>query len=167
MASLNSVQLIGRLGRDPEVKYTQSQTAVTSLAIATSEYRKDQTGQTTETTEWHRVTVWARAAEACGQYLRKGSQVFVEGRLTTRKYDKDGQTHYATEIVASNVQFLDSKPQEQSQGQEQGFDAAKYSTPMPGPNNHTTPQNAHRAPQNQSGYQMSNNDPISIDNIPF
>jgi len=109
MASINKVILIGRLGKDPEVRYTQQQTAVCNFSIATSEtWQKD--GEKQEKTEWHNIVVWKRLAEICGQYLSKGSNVYVEGKLQTRKWeDKDGNTKYTTEIVAQTVQFLDPK----------------------------------------------------------
>lgn len=107
---LNKVQIIGRLGADPEVKYTQGNRAVCNLNVATKEVFKDKAGQRQERTEWHRVTVWGEQAEHCSKYLSKGRSVYVEGRLQTRSYEKDGQKHYATDIVAERVQFLDGKP---------------------------------------------------------
>ena len=108
MGSVNKVILVGNLGADPEVKHTQSNRAVCNLSVATSEQWKDkQSGQKQEKTEWHRVTVWGDQAENCGKYLAKGRMVYVEGKLQTRSYDKDGQKHYATEVVADRVVFLD------------------------------------------------------------
>ena len=105
--SLNKVMLIGNLGRDPELKYTPNQTAICSFSIATSERRKDDSGNWTEQTEWHRITTFGKTAENCGQYLKKGRTVFVEGRLRTNKWkDKEGNDRYTTEIVAMTVQFL-------------------------------------------------------------
>jgi single-strand DNA-binding protein len=105
--SLNKVMLIGNLGRDPEVKYTPNQTAVCTLNIATSDRRKDDTGNWVEQTEWHRVVVFGKTAENCGQYLKKGRSVYIEGRLRTNKWkDKEGNDRYTTEIVAGTVQFL-------------------------------------------------------------
>ena len=107
MASLNNVQLIGRLGAAPELRYTTTNKAVASLSVATSEQWTDQAGQKQERTEWHKVVVWDKQAENCERYLQKGQQVFVEGKITTRKWqDKDGQDRYTTEIVARNVIFL-------------------------------------------------------------
>ena len=107
MSSVNKVILIGNLGADPEVRYTQGGTSVCSLRIATTETWTDKDGQKQEKTEWHRVTVWGRDAENCGQYLAKGRLVYVEGRIETRKYqDKDGSDRYVTEIVAQTVRFL-------------------------------------------------------------
>ncbi|HEY0664236.1 MAG TPA: single-stranded DNA-binding protein, partial [Thiobacillaceae bacterium] len=99
MASVNKVILVGNLGRDPEMRYLPSGEAVANLAIATTDKYKDKTGQMVEQTEWHRVSFFGRTAEVCGQYLKKGSQVYVEGSIRTRKYtDKEGVEKYATEI---------------------------------------------------------------------
>jgi single-strand DNA-binding protein len=108
MGSVNKVILIGNLGADPELKYTPSQRPLCNLRIATTEVYKDKSGQRQEKTEWHRVTVWGEQAENCNKYLAKGRSVYVEGRLQTRSYDKDGQKHYATDIVADRVVFLGS-----------------------------------------------------------
>lgn len=109
---VNKVILIGNLGRDPEVRYTPSGAAVASLTLATSESWKDkQTGEQVERTEWHRIVMFNRLGEIAGEYLRKGSKVFIEGRLQTRKWqDKTtGQDRYTTEIIADNMQMLDGK----------------------------------------------------------
>ncbi len=108
MGSVNKVILIGNLGADPELKYTPSQRPLCNLRIATTEVYKDKAGQRQEKTEWHRVTVWGDQAENCNKYLAKGRSVYVEGRLQTRTYDKDGQKHYATDVVADRVVFLGS-----------------------------------------------------------
>lgn len=110
MSSVNKVIIIGNLGRDPEMRYTQGGTPVASLNIATTrKWKNKSTGQLEEETEWHRVSVFGQSAEACNNYLAKGRQVYVEGRLRTRSYDKDGVKHYATEIIADVVQFLGGK----------------------------------------------------------
>ena len=108
---INKVILIGNLGRDPETRYTQGGSAVTNLNLATSDsWRDRQTGEQQERTEWHRVVCFARLAEIAGEYLRKGSKVYIEGRLQTRKWqDKEGQERYTTEIVANELQMLDSR----------------------------------------------------------
>ena len=108
---INKAILIGNLGKDPDVKYTASGSAVANITIATSESWKDkQTGEKKELTEWHRVVMFGRLGEIAGEYLKKGSKVYVEGRLQTRKYqDKTGQDRYTTEIVASEMQMLDGK----------------------------------------------------------
>lgn len=110
MSSLNKAMIIGRLGQDPEVRYTQSNTAVANMSIATSERYKDSQGEWKENTEWHRVVAWGRLAEICQEYLKKGSQVYVEGPIQTRQWeDKEGQTRYTTEIKALTLTMLDSK----------------------------------------------------------
>ena len=111
MAGINKVILIGRLGQDPEVRYTPSGVAVANFSIATSEEWKDKdSGEKREQTEWHRIVAWRRLGEICGEYLSKGRQVYIEGRLQTRSWDdRDGNKKYTTEIVASDVQFLGSR----------------------------------------------------------
>ena len=110
MSSLNKVMLIGRLGQDPEVRYTQSNTAVATLSLATSERYKDGNGEQQERTEWHRVVAWGRLAEICQQYLNKGSLIYVEGPLQTRSWeDNQGQKRYTTEIKALQMTMLDSR----------------------------------------------------------
>jgi len=110
MAGLNKVMIIGNLGRDPEIRYSQQGTAVVNFSIATSDTWLDKnTGQKQEKTEWHRIVVFGKQAENCEKYLSKGRQVYVEGRLSTSTYEKDGQTHYATDIIANTVQFLGSR----------------------------------------------------------
>jgi len=109
MSGVNKVILIGRLGSDPELRYTSNGNPVASLSVATSEKWKDKEGQPQEKTEWHRIVLWSRLAELAGQYLSKGRQVYIEGKLQTRKWDdKDGQTRYTTEIVGNQLQFLGS-----------------------------------------------------------
>ena len=124
---LNKVQIIGRLGKDPELRYSQSGTPVANLSVATDESYKDRDGNKVDRTEWHRVSVFQRQAENCANFLAKGSLVYVEGSLTTRKWqDQQGQDRYTTEIKAERVQFLDRKgdnqvgseqPQQQSRQQ--------------------------------------------------
>src|SRR4029078_11103315 len=110
MASVNKVILIGNLGRDPETRYMPEGGAITNISIATTEKWKDKTGDMQEKTEWHRVAFFGKLAEIAGEYLKKGSQVYVEGRLQTRKWqDKDGQDKYTTEIVANVMQMLGSR----------------------------------------------------------
>jgi single-strand DNA-binding protein len=109
MSGVNKVIVVGRLGADPELKYTSGGQAVTRLSVATSETWTDKSGERQERTEWHRVVVWGKPAEACGKHLAKGRQVYLEGRLQTKSWeDKEGQKRYTTEIVASTVQFLGS-----------------------------------------------------------
>jgi len=111
MASVNKVILVGNLGADPETKYLPSGDAVTNIRIATTDRWKDKaSGEMKEATEWHRIAFFGRLAEIAGEYLKKGSQVYVEGRIRTRKWqDKEGQDRYSTEIVADSMQMLGSR----------------------------------------------------------
>lgn len=111
MASLNKVLIIGNLGRDPETRFaTEGGLQITTINVATSRsYRSQASGQLVEETEWHRIVFFGKQAETIQKYLRKGSSVYVEGRLRTRKWEKDGVTHYATEIMGENFQFLDRR----------------------------------------------------------
>ncbi|MFW1678802.1 single-stranded DNA-binding protein [Pontibacter sp. JAM-7] len=149
---VNKVILVGNLGGDPEVRYMPSGNAVTNVTLATSESWKDkQTGQMQDRTEWHRVVFFNRLAEVAGEYLRKGSKLYVEGSLRTRKWqDQGGQDRYTTEIVASDMQMLDSRgdagggyaqPQGQPQGQPQ-----QASRPAPSPQPQQQPSSAPSAP---------------------
>ena len=115
MASVNKVILIGNLGADPELKHTKGGTSVCTLSLATAYKPKD--GE--EATEWHRVVVWGKRADSCGRYLSKGRQVYIEGRLQTRKWDQDGVTRYTTEVVAQQVTFLGKKGDDSGAGREQ------------------------------------------------
>ena len=109
MAGVNKVILVGRLGRDPELRYTPDGTAVANFSVATSDEWKDRnTGEKRERTEWHRIVAWRRLAEICGEYLHKGSLVYVEGRLQTRSWeDRDGNKRWTTEVIALGMQMLD------------------------------------------------------------
>lgn len=110
MSGLNKTMLIGRLGADPELRHTQSGDAVCNFTMATSEKWKGKDGEMQEKTEWHRIVAWKKVAEICDKYLSKGKQVYIEGRLQTRKWeDKDGNKRYTTEIVANQVVFLGNK----------------------------------------------------------
>src|SRR5262245_38588742 len=107
MASVNKVILIGNLGADPELRYTNTGSAVANLRIATNEQWTDKNGERQERTEWHQIVVWGKQAENCGKYLRKGRSVYVEGRLQTRQWeDQSGNKRYTTEVVAQIIQFL-------------------------------------------------------------
>lgn len=157
---VNKVILVGNVGQDPESKYMPSGNAVTNLSIATSESWKDkQSGQMQERTEWHRVVFFNRLAEIAGEYLRKGSKVYVEGSLRTRKWqDKSGQERYTTEIVASEMQMLDSRggagaPMDQQQGG--GFGGAPQQ------------QAPQQAPQQQAPMAAPANMNDFDDDIPF
>ncbi|HEX2530358.1 MAG TPA: single-stranded DNA-binding protein [Burkholderiaceae bacterium] len=111
MASVNKVIIVGNLGRDPETRYMPNGEAVTNIAVATTESWKDKvSGEKKEQTEWHRITFYRKLAEIAGQYLKKGSQIYVEGRLQTRKWtDKEGVERYTTEIIADTMQMLGSR----------------------------------------------------------
>jgi single-strand DNA-binding protein len=106
MAGVNKVILVGNLGADPEMRYTADGTAVCRLRVATSRRYTDKQGNRQEETAWHRVDAWGKLAEICGQYLSKGRQVYIEGRLKYGSYEKDGVKHYTTDIVAENMQML-------------------------------------------------------------
>ena len=142
--TLNKVLLIGNLGADPETRYTAGGTAVTNIRIATSEQWKDkQSGEQQERTEWHRIVFFARLAEIAGEYLRKGSKVYIEGRLQTRKWQgQDGQDRYTTEIVANEMQMLDSRG---GKGQSSDRAPASNTQPQGGGGAATGPQGAQSA----------------------
>lgn len=110
MASVNKVILIGNLGRDPEIRYMPSGDAMANISLATTENWKDKNGEKQEKTEWHRVVMFGKVAEIAGEYLKKGSPVYFEGRIQTRKWtDKEGQDRYTTEVVADRMQMLGSR----------------------------------------------------------
>ncbi len=158
---INKVILIGNVGADPELRYTPSGAGVTNFNIATNESWTDKSGQRQENTEWHRIVVWGRLAEICNQYLRKGSKVYIEGRLQTRNWEgQDGQKRYTTEIVARDMQMLDSR--DESMGGDPGMaQAASYGTPgQPG---------ASAPPQSPSSQSSSPEPPAypSDDDLPF
>ncbi|MBM3364167.1 MAG: single-stranded DNA-binding protein [Betaproteobacteria bacterium] len=152
MASVNKVIIVGNLGRDPETRYMPSGDAITNIAVATTDKWKDKsTGEQKEATEWHRISFFGRLAEVAGQYLKKGSQVYIEGKLRTRKYtDKDGVEKYSTEIVADVMQMLGSR---------QGGGAA----PM---DDHGGGRSAAQPPAQVGGRQPANIN-LEDDDIPF
>jgi single-strand DNA-binding protein len=118
---VNKVILIGNLGRDPELRYTQGGSAVANFTLATNERWRDKDGNNQERTEWHRIVVWGRTAENCAQYLQKGRPVYIEGRLQTREWeDKDGGKRNTTEINALNVQFLGGRGGSEGGGDDPG-----------------------------------------------
>ena len=113
MAAVNKAIILGNLGRDPEVRYTPDGRAVTTFSVATTERYKDKEGNSQERTEWHRIVVWDRLAEICGEYLSKGRSVYVEGSIRTRSWDdREGNKRYTTEIVGRTVQFLSPRGEE-------------------------------------------------------
>ena len=113
MPTLNRVQLIGRLGKDPEGKFTPTGKKVAHFSLAVSNRWKDKSGETKESTEWVNIEAWGRLGEVCQEYLKKGSLIYLEGRLKTDKYEDKGETKYFTKIVAQSLEFLDKKPAEE------------------------------------------------------
>ncbi len=159
---VNKVILIGNVGGDPETRYLPNGNAVTNITLATSDSWTDkQSGQKQERVEWHRVVLFGKVAEIAGEYLRKGSQCYIEGRLRTRKYQaKDGTDRYATEIIGETMQLLDRR-QSDNQGMDDGFESApRASRPAPQP----APQ-----PARQSAPVTSNTpfDQLEGDDVPF
>ncbi len=164
MASLNKVMLIGRLGRDPELRYTQSGQPVVSLRMATDESYTDRQGQKVEQTEWHSITVWGRQAEPCANYLRKGSLVYVEGSLQTRKWQaQDGSDRYSTEIKALRVQFLETRSQ---QG---GYDGppAQQQRPQAAPQGGGRKQQYQGPPDDEDMGPAFPSEASGMDDVPF
>jgi single-strand DNA-binding protein len=170
---INKVTIVGNLGQDPETKYMPSGGAVTNISVATSESWKDkQTGQPQERVEWHRIVFFNRLAEIAGEYLKKGSQVYVEGSLRTRKWqDQSGQDKYTTEIVGSEMQMLGGRQGGGGMGGDQGYDQSyappAQSAPAPQPQQSSAPQaprpQAAPAPAPQAAPGMDSFD----DDIPF
>lgn len=189
--SVNKVQIIGTLGRDPEMKYLPSGSAVVSVSVATDEsYNDKNSGQKVEKTEWHRMTAFGKLAEIIGQYLKKGSKAYFEGKLRTNEYEKDGIKRYSTEIVISEMMMLDSQQQGQQQAQQpqQGGFAPQqpqggFAPQQPAQQPRQHPQNAARvdpapqqggfapqgqpAQQPQAAPQPANNFDSFDDDIPF
>jgi single-strand DNA-binding protein len=169
MASVNKVIIVGNLGRDPEMRYMPSGDAIANVAVATSYKSKDRnTGEQKETTEWHRISFFGKMAEVVGQYLKKGSSVYVEGRLQTRKWtDKDGVERYTTEIVAENMQMLGGR---QGSGEPEGYDGGGYegsqsSRPAqsaPAPRQQAAPPPPRPTPKPAQSFA-----PMEDDDIPF
>ncbi len=158
MAGVNKVILIGNLGKDPEVRHLENGTPVTSFSIATSESYKDKnSGEKVEKTEWHNVVLWRGLAEVAEKYLHKGDKVYIEGKLQTRSWEKDGVTRYTTEIVGREMTMLSKKGQsgggEQNQGG--GYTAAPQQQPTEQP----------AQPANKEAVQAQNND--ELDDLPF
>ena len=167
MASVNKVIIVGNLGRDPETRYMPSGDAMTSITVATTDSWKDKSsGEKKEQTEWHRITFFGKLAEIAGQYLKKGSQVYVEGSLRTRKYtDKDGVEKYATDIKADSMQMLGSR---QGMGSGAGMDdgggyGGGGGGGAPAPRQQAAPQQQRQAPASRPAPNFSDMD----DDIPF
>jgi single-strand DNA-binding protein len=166
----NKVRLLGTCGQDPEVRYLPNGNAVTNLSLATSEQWTDkQTGQKVEKTEWHRVSMFGKVAEIAGEYLRKGSQVYIEGKLQTREWEKDGIKRYTTEIVVDmqgTMQLLGGRPQGD---QQQGGNNYQQSAPRqqaPRPQSAPQPQRERPAPQQAAPQPAPDFDSFD-DDIPF
>ena len=165
MRGVNKVILVGTCGQDPDVRYLPNGNAVTNLSLATSEQWTDkQSGQKVERTEWHRVSLFGKVAEIAGEYLRKGSQVYIEGKLQTREWEKDGIKRYTTEIIVDmqgTMQLLGGRPQDQSQGgQQQRQQQPRQQQPRQ--------QQQRQAPQQQSQQGTNGPDYESFDDdIPF
>lgn len=134
MASINKVMLIGNLGKDPEIRYMPSGDAIANLTLATTENWKDKSGEKQEKTEWHRVAMFGRLAEIAGEYLKKGSSVYIEGKLQTRKWqDKEGHDRYTTEIIANEMKMLGSRPGGGDTGMDRSAGDAKPARPAASP----------------------------------
>ncbi len=152
---INKVIIVGNLGNDPEIRYMPNGNAVANLSVATSESWKDQQGQQQERTEWHRVTMYRRLAEIAGEYLKKGSQVYLEGKLQTRKWqDQQGNDKYTTEIIADNLQMLGGRG-----GDNAGGGGYANQGGYPGNNNQNAGGGYQNKPNNQNsgGYNNNNN----------
>lgn len=157
MASVNKVILVGNLGKDPELRYMPNGDAVANITLATTDTWKDKgTGEKKEATEWHRVVFFRKLAEIAGQYLKKGSQVYIEGSLKTRKWEKDGHTNYTTEIVADTMQMLGSR-------QGMGSGAGSNDAPSRESSYGTAPAASRSAPAAQVGSNFNDFE----DDIPF
>jgi single-strand DNA-binding protein len=138
--SINKAILVGRLGRDPEMRQTQSNTSVCNFSLATDENWRDQSGQNQKNTEWHKIVVWGKQGEIAHKYLAKGRLVYVEGRIQTRKYtDKEGHERYSTEIVARDIQFLSSQGDNISEGASQMGSAPSGVAPQSAPSGPSAP----------------------------
>ena len=163
MASVNKVILIGNLGRDPEVRYAPSGSAIANITLATTRSWKDKTsGEKVEETEWHRVVFYDRLAEIAGEYLKKGKQVYIEGRLKTRKWtDKEGVEKYTTEVIASDMTMLGSREGMGGGGEESGG----YSRPAGGESRSAAPRQS--APAAKPAAKSSTGFDDMDDDIPF
>jgi single-strand DNA-binding protein len=168
MSSVNKVILVGRLGNDPEVRYTATGSAVANVSLATSENWKDkQTGEKQERTEWHRIVFFSKLAEIVAQYLRKGSLIYVEGALQTRKWqDKNGEDRYTTEIVANEMRMLGSKS-ENSGTASYSAPAAPSSSYAPTASSNTGSQSQQQSAPRQSAPPPSMSPDNFDDDVPF
>ena len=176
MASVNKVILVGNLGRDPEVRFMPNGEAVCNFSIATTENWKDKSGVKQEKTEWHNIVMYRKLAEIAGEYLKKGRPVYIEGRLQTRKWEKDGVTRYTTEIIGDNMQMLGSKDggggsgasydggMDQSGGQDDYNQSAPRQSSSGQSGQQAKPQ---QAPSSQAPAKSSGNFDDFEDDIPF
>ena len=155
---VNKVILVGNLGNDPEVKYTQGGMAITTLSLATTSVRKDKDGQQIEKTEWHRVKLFGKLGEIAGEYLKKGRQVYIEGRIEYGSYDKDGVKHYTTDIVADEMQMLGGGGEGRAEPQADRAPRPQRSESAP----RRDPPASRQAPQVREDM-----DPFRDDDIPF
>ena len=171
--SVNKVIVLGRLGQDPELKHTSGGMAVTNFSLATNEYWVDKQGQKQERTEWHRIVVWGKQAELCGQYLAKGRQVYLEGKIQTRSWeDNQGQKRYTTEIVANVVRFLGSA--NETSGASYSHAAAKVpmdsppSAPsMPSATSSSSSSDKSNSNLPDQSYNVSTDANFTADDVPF
>ena len=167
--SVNKVQIIGTLGRDPEMKYLPSGSAVVSVSVATDEsYNDKNSGQKIDVTEWHRITAFGKLAEIIGQYLKKGSKAYFEGKLKTKEYEKDGIKRYSTEIVVSEMMMLDGNTNAGQQGQRQAARQGGFTAPQQPQQGgfapaqqqvRQHPQNAAQVAPQQGGFVQQGNPP--------
>ena len=148
---INKVILVGNLGNDPEIKYTQGGMAIATLSVATTSVRKDKDGQQIEKTEWHRVKLFGKLGEIAGEYLRKGSQCYLEGRIEYGSYDKDGVKHYTTDIIADEMQMLGGRSEGGGGGERPQRTAPRQDS----------------APRRQAPVQQAPMDDFADDDIPF
>ncbi len=161
MAGVNKVILIGNLGQDPEVRYSASGSPVANFSIATSESWNDKNGQRQERTEWHRIVAWGKLAELCGEYLAKGRQVYVEGRLQTRNWeDRDGNKRYTTEIIANQVTFLGGRGEASTGGGRRNYDEG-------GGGGYDAPSGSGSGGGNNGGGYDYGPPPMTDDDVPF
>ncbi len=170
-ATLNKVMLIGRLGRDPELRYASNGTPVVNMRIATDESYTDKSGNRVDKAEWHSVVVWDRQAENCNNYLSKGSLIFVEGSLQTRQWqDQQGQNRYTTEIRAQRIQFLDTR---RSQGMDDGYGGSQQPrqqgrpAPQQGGYNNGPQMNDRQAPPDDDLGPAFPSEASGMDEVPF
>lgn len=130
MSNVNKAIILGYVGQDPELKYTPNGVAVCNISVATTEKWKDSDGNKQERTEWHRVTLWKRQAEIAGEYLSKGSQVYIEGKLQTRSWEKEGQKHYTTEIIASQINLIGGRTANETTAEPEKTDDKEENLPF-------------------------------------